>query len=109
MSPAEWIGAISGSLTAAIGLGAIAARAEQRARRLITRIAGDGEKPGLLGRMDNMETTVAEVQGSLAAVAAQLSPNSGGSLHDMMVRVDDRTLRMEHRLDDHISSPHPGR
>jgi hypothetical protein len=80
---------------------------ERRLRRRATQLLGDGQQPGLLA-------TVEEQGRDIATIKAQLSPNSGGSLHDLMVRVDERTLRVderlfhvERRLDDHITSPHP--
>jgi hypothetical protein len=97
---AKVVGAVGGALGAAGTVGALAWRMERRARRIVTAIAGDGVAPPLLERVDQHGR-------ALEAIQAQLRPNHGGSLHDVVVRIDERTLRIEHRLDDHLRSPHP--
>ena len=105
MTPLEWVGAATATasaVTAAGGAGALLLRAERRGRRLVTGLLGDGVRQGVLERLDAVETT-------MAVVEAQLSPDSGRSLHDVLVRVDERTEQLVQRLDAHIASPHPRR
>lgn len=73
---------------------------ERRLRRRATSLVGDDRHPGFLDRLD-------EHGRQLAAIQAQLRPDSGRSLHDVLVRVDERTMRIERRLDAHIATPHP--
>jgi hypothetical protein len=87
-----------------VGLGVLVVRwlragGERRLRRTATQLLGDGERRGLL-------ETVEAHGADIAAIRAQLEPDHGGSLHDVLVRVDERTLRIEQRLDAHIASPH---
>ncbi len=105
MTPLEVVGTVSaaaGAVTAVSAVGALIVRGERRTRRAVTRIVGDGETPGALDRLDRVEASVGAIQ-------AQLEPDHGGSLHDVMVRIDERTLSIDRRLSEHIASPHPRR
>lgn len=73
------------ALIAAVGsLTILAIRAERRARRMANRLLGDGQTPGALDRLDD--------------VWAQVHPDHGGSLRDVVDRTD-RALAM------HLSAP----
>src|SRR5512142_3305428 len=79
-------------------------------------LLGDDERPGALRRLATVETAVQEIK-------TQLSPNSGGSLHDKVTRIDERTVLFGERLDlhaerldkqtkaldEHLVAPHPRR
>lgn len=83
---------ILGAVTAAAGVVALLVRAERRARRLANRLLGDGVELGALDRLD--------------AVYRQVHPDHGGSLRDVVDRV-------ERGLAEHVATPrdhaHPRR
>lgn len=85
-----------------LAIGALVFRTERKWRRMANRLLGDGERPSALDRLDQIERVVSCVQ-------AKLEPDHGASLHDTIIRVDERTVRIERRLDEHLSSPHPKR
>lgn len=89
------VGGISAATVATGAAGALLVRAERRGRRIVTGLLGDDRRPGALDRLETVELTVQQIQ-------AELSPNSGKSLHDRIVRIDERLV-------DHIASPHPRR
>jgi hypothetical protein len=121
VTPLEWASAVGtvGGAFAVIGAAATwLARREPKVRRVVTGAFGDGQNPGVLGRLEKVESAVVDlrtavngVKTGLDAVQDQLSPNHGGSFHDVLVRVDERTGlivdhldHVERRLDDHIAS-----
>lgn len=110
------VGAGAGAVVAVGAAGAFLVRAERRGRRIVTGLLGDDERPGALRRLATVETAVQEIK-------TQLSPNSGGSLHDKVTRIDERTVLFGERLDlhaerldkqtkaldEHLVAPHPRR
>lgn len=80
---------------------------ESRLRNLANRLFGDGQRPGLLARVDAQGAVLAKHTETLEAIKDQLSPNSGSSLHDLMQQMNKQTAAMSARLDDHLASPHP--
>jgi len=102
MTPLEIVGAASaaaGAVTSVSGLALLIVRGERRTRRAVNRIVGDGVTPAALDRLDALEI-------GIEGIRRQLSPDHGGSLHDVVVEIRTLVRDQGRRLDDHIASPH---
>lgn len=109
MSPLELVTAIAASVVGVGAAGGMLLRGERRARRIVTSLIGDGER---LGALERINTVAAQV----AAIDAQMHPNSGHSLRDsvdgldaLLRDVSTRQDRTHDMLVQHIAGPHPRR
>lgn len=96
MSALETVVAACSATAALVGVGTLVVRGERRARRIVNGLLGDG------GRHLGVLTMVRLHGDRLEAIEAQLHPNGGRSLRDVVTRIDDRTVQIQHRLDEHI-------
>lgn len=88
---------IAGVATAAAKLAQWALRHLRRLFRLVDDllgVPGDRNRPGLMAKVDD---NIARLK-SVEAITAELLPNGGGSVRDVLDRLDDRTERVEQRL-----------
>lgn len=103
------MGAVAAALTAIIGLLVIAWKGGRRglvfARRvvhLVDDVLGEpahGSQPARPGWGDRLGA----IEADLSAIKAEMHPNHGSSLRDVVDRVERRVERVEHRLDEHLA------